>query len=56
VFLSECGSPWLAHEEECAIAPIDFLSIFDPDLASRAKYYRTNTAKFTIEQVLMFFK
>jgi hypothetical protein len=35
------------------------VSIFvylDPDLASRPKYYRTDTGKYTIEQVLMFFK
>jgi hypothetical protein len=33
-----------------------FFVYFDFDSPSRDKYYRTSTAKYTIEQVLFFFK
>jgi hypothetical protein len=35
---------------------LSIFCVFDPDSPSRAKYYRTNTAKYTIEHLLLFFK
>jgi hypothetical protein len=57
IIYSERVRVWIARDSLCRRMRhhyYRFFVYFDPDLASRPKYNRTNTANYIIEQVLLF--